>query len=568
MRHWIRDAVVDQPAAEGSYGGAFFAAMWTVYHFLRTCGWKWIWEDDSYYYNLNGSPGGVSNSAHCPDSSMEAVGTANWTPDAGIVVAKDSTQRHMLTQSLKITNSLNGSSGSVDSDNFINMLDTYSFACVLQYRNPTSNTYTATINGVSVDLIPTAGAWERSPVITFISAGTTDKLEIGCPDVNGAVEDIWIDSIIVYRGWYERFVQDEDLSASPDGQLLNGDEFHSDSHSFVSGDIGRLLCVYDPTNEGNSGVWKITGLNGNDAVLDLRDGGSWTMTPATGLRWRLIDSELNAPYYNGGGSILAGFGLESPHSTKWRFFAKPNWVGGPSNLIMLWMSPTDADFDVETGYLSESFPVTYDVHEGKYSTNNFAGFRIAGDSGYRGGSQQRLFVVTDDEGTYLQLCFRPPGSDTILAYGIFGVSGADANVDEDESFISLCVVGSRDGYSDLQFGTSTDSFGYQGAMATKREFMVDARLMMFGMGHNNEFSEKSYGSNGQANPFSGKEWTIVPVIMRDLDNSESQFAQKELTTFGCRHCRVNFPVWSLVDTDLLHINNGWCMPWPDGATPL
>lgn len=561
MRHWIRDTVVTEPAAAGTYDAAFFASMWVIYHFLRTAGWTWLWEDDHYYY---GGTGDLSDSSHCPDSNMETVGASNWTPDANIAVAKDSTYRHMLSQSLKITNSQNGASGSVDSDTFIGMPAAVTMYCVLRYRNPTSNTYSAQLNGEApVSLPPTAGSWEEIH-IQFTST-STDVLSINCPDVSGVPEDIWVDSINVFRSWYEYTYDDEDLSGSPDGQILNDNEFHSDSHSFVTGDIGKLLCVWDTTNEGNSGVWGITGVNGNDAVLDLRAGGTPVLVAQTGLRWRLLDTD-NAPYYDGNSSILVGFGLESPHSSAWRFFAKPNWVAGPSSCELLWMSPVAADFDVQTGHFNKSFPVTYDVWDSQYKTESFGGHRIAGDSGYRAGSQERLFVVTDDDGTYLQICVRPVAT-SHLAYGIFGVTGGDPNVPEDESFAVFCVVGSRDNVSDLQFATdNNDSFGYYGSMATSKEFMVDAKIKV--MGYADSGDDKGWDTYGQANPFSGEEWTVVPVIVRDESNQYGEFAQKNIDTFGVRHCRVNYPEWTLLDTDLLHMRQGWCMPWPDGVTPL
>jgi len=562
MRHWIRDTVVNQSASAGSYDAAFFTSMWVIYHFLRTAGWRWIWEDDHFYYQ---AVAGRYDSHHCPDSNMEAVGTTNWTPDVGITVEKDSTYRHMLTQSLKIINAQNGVSGSVDSDTFVNMLSPpLTMHCVLRYRNPTSNTYSVSFGGEApVSLPPTAGAWEEIHV-QFTSTGT-DQLSINCPDVSGVSESIWIDSINVFYSWYEYSYEDEDLSATPDGQILNGNEFHSDSHSFVSGDIGRLLCVYDPTNEGNSGVWTITGLNGNDAVLDLRAGGTPALTAQTGLRWRLIDVD-KSPYYSGSSSILAGFGLESPHSTKWRFFTKPNWVGGPANCIQLWHSPKDVDFDVHTGFFSLSGPSTYDVYPDTYETQGFHGYMLGGDTGYRAGTQERLFVVTDDDGTYLQICIRSVATN-LLAYGIFGVTGSDVNIAEDESFVVLCVIGSRDGYHDLQFEHgSGDAFHYVGSMATPREYMVPAAMKLFG--YDSSSNEKQWTTNGKANPFSGEEWTVVPTIFRDEANSEGLFAQKSITTFGVRHCRVNYPEWTLVDTNLMHMRQGWCMPWPDGVTPL
>lgn len=562
MRHWIRDTVVNEPPSAATYDGAFFATAWVLYHFLRTAGWKWIWEDDHFYY---GGTGSLSNSSHCTDSNMEDAGTAAWTPDPGITLAKDKTQRHMLTQSLKITNGRNGSAGDVDSSTFTGMSSSLTFHCVLRYRNPTSNTYTATVRGVTVNLTPTAGAWEEVN-IEFVSSGGADVLQIGCPDVSGVNEDIWIDSINIFYSWYEDslgFISDP--PGAPDGQILNGNEFHADSYNFLSGSIGWLLCVWDPTNEGNSGVWTISGVNGTDAVLNLRAGGSPALTAATGLKWRLLNPDNGVPYYNGNSSILAGFGLESPHSTKWRFFVKPNWVGGPANCLLIWMSPTDADFDVETGHFDKSFPTIYDVWDWQYETEAFGGHRIAGDSGYRAGTQQRMYVVTDDNGSYLQWLNRDVND--LTAYGIMGVMGADAVISEEESFVSLFVVGSRDGYDDLKFDFGNDdSFHAYGAQATLRGFMVDAGVQIAGYATNS--NEKSWTANGKANPFSGNEWTVVPTVIRDRLNDHGEFAQSDLGAFGVRHCRVNYPEYSLVDPDLFHIREGWCMPWPTGVTPL
>lgn len=559
MRHWIKDTVVNKPSAEATYGGAFFAAGWVLFHFLRTMGWKWLWEDDSYYYTTYG----LSDSSHCPDSNMEAAGTSDWTPDPGIAVAKDTTYRHMLTQSLKITNSLNGTTGSVDSGYFVSMVETVIMRCAIRYRNPTSNTYTVSINGSSpVDLSPTAGDWDEVHFY-FVSSGTADQLSITCPDVSGVAESIWVDSINVFKGWYEYSYTDQDLSDTPDGQILNGNEFHSDSHNFISGDIGRLLCVCDMTNEGNSGVWAVTGLNGNDAVLNRRDGGTKTLADATGLRWRLIDTE-NAPYYSAGSSILAGYGLESPHTSKWRFFCKPDWADGPVNGLCCWMSPVDADFDVQTGWIDKSYPCTYDVYDYQYATQAIAPPVLGGNWAYRDGTYQRLYVVTDDDGTYLQILFRDVNDYT--AYGIAGVMGADAVLSEEESFVELFPIANGMGYENIWWGKDAYGFHDRGAQATLHEYMVEAGLQM--LGANDNFSEKEYGSYGQANPFSGNEWLEIPVVIRDHLNDNAEFAQSDVGNFGVRHCRVNYPEYSLVSDDLFHIISGWCMPWPAGFTPL
>jgi hypothetical protein len=376
----------------------------------------------------------------------------------------------------------------------------------------------------------------------------------------------------VFKSWYEygSGVTAENLTGSPDGQILNDNEFHADSYNFVTGDINKILCIWDTTNEGNSGAWKVTGVSSYDAVLDLRAGGSPTLTSQTGLRWRLIDID-EAPYYNSSipaDSPVAGWGLESPHSSGWRLFCRPNWIPTPYTWLDFWSSPVSAGFDTHNGYFDLSYPSTRDVipncciQQDDTDVYNFSGYASSRSSGFT-----RFYGIVDDDNAYVHMAGRDGSRKA--AYGVVGFTGADADHTEAESFVHAMSIdrSTSASYGNIYFANSDLGMHRNCAVGTKQEKLVFGVIGVLAY-KDADLTEHSQSATAQANPFSGEESVRIPVMHRDFFATQGYYTRKLMTDFGARQSRVNIATWTLVGTDLFHIESGWCIPWPTGVTPL
>lgn len=132
-------------------------------------------------------------------------------------------------------------------------------------------------------------------------------------------------------------------ASGSDGVLTNTDfSFSAASGSFAVGDIGKFICIVDPTNEVNSGIYPITGYtSATQIAIDFLTGPTNYPTAAGSLEWYLLDDTnspgrandfwvLGAPHatspytvrgYNAGSSVSnsnTGTGLEiSPFASAW-----------------------------------------------------------------------------------------------------------------------------------------------------------------------------------------------------------------------------------------------------------
>lgn len=549
MYHWIRDCAVDVLPVD-SYNHGNGESYFIFYHFLRTAGWSWIWECDG------------DADTHCTDASMEAAGIGSWTAVGSTVLNKSTSQKHMGTQGLSV-NSISSGDG-VRSAALVSMSNSVEYRLTLWAYNDTGQAWdvqvdTGTGSFSSIGSIPSDGAWTQYDFSFTTHTSGTRYFQV--LDTNASIGTLYLDSVILRRSWFEysNGVIAEDFSGSPDGQILNDFEFHSASHSFSAADIDRYLCIWDPTNLGNTGVYKIYGVNGTDAQMDLRAGGSPALVAQTGLRWRLVDITGAALPCNGqtNGELYAGFGLESPHAEKWRLFMRHNWRNAGGGWANLWSSPYDADFDVETGNFLSLEVSTLNVHP-SYARNS-DGTDSCVLVGHWGSSSStvtnRLYLQTDDTGSFLIMGMRGgPGSDeNYSGWYIGGFTGSDSYHTLRESFVSFAR--SRPG-SDLTTtirweGNGYDSTPLNGAQVgyQAREFgMKYAAWMSLGFSASSDITD--WDSIGRPNPFGSPTHILLrPKIARDYWGYTAYPTEKLITTMGLWYGVPNNTGWGSIESN-------------------
>lgn len=576
MYHWIRDCKIDRRGSTND-NGAYLETLFGLYHFLRLAGWKNIWEIDGY-------------SNHCPDGSTEEDGVADWTAlgASPATLSKDTAIVHMGQQSLKITTGT-GTDEGVQSSDFTD-IQTGGLAYKLRLRvyNDTGRTWELQwtnddgINwSAAEDIVDNSGVWTEV-LIDFTSHGSTASghaFRIIDANNPGSSASLYVDSIVVYRSFFEDLVEE----SGTDGAISSNDQFDSTAYSFVNnpapvGDIGKYVAIWDDTNLGNSGLYKIESVSGGTATLDLRAGGTPALTDATGLSWRMIDIENTAPYqYDPGLEYYhyCGFGLESPHATKWRLFFRSNWnTSGDWTVPQLWASPYDADFDVMEGNFYPYEPGTHN-YASLYQKGELNGrYGLIGrDCNSRSNSAVRLYAMVDDEGSFLSELFRDFDSDSqdICAGGVVGFTGSDANHTLRESFCCFHATSNDSYIDDISFNNSSGAFSINGCQCTGvgPGWMTRACIMVLGRNDTTDELDIS-GPTYQANPFDGNYWKRKPKIARDyFGTMTTNPSEKDMTGPGCWHSSSSPDKWTTIDSNnYLHIHQGFYWEWWNGHTPL
>lgn len=562
MYHWIRDCAAYKNGSGDGYG----EASYIFYHFLRTAGWSWIWECD----------GVVDN--HCTDASMEAAGTSDWTGIGSVVLNKNTSQKHMLTQSLSI-NSLSSGDGA-RSAALVSMSASTDYQLTLWAYNNTGQAWavevdTGTGSFGSVGTIPSDGAWAKYEFSFTTNSSGTSYFRIR--DTNASVGTLYVDSVVLRESWFEhRGVIAEDLSGSPDGQILNDDEFHADSYSFSAGDIGRYICVWDPTNVGNSGVYRITSVPATDAVLDLRAGGTPALTAQTGLRWRLVDVTTAPTVYHSSAVTqrYSGWGLESPHSEKWRLFMRGNAISTNSaTWLVTWSAPYDVDFSVEDAVFDDT---ALSMHQylspyakgDHWKCRGFCGYNWSGIASF-----QRLYLQTDDDCSFVYMVMRAGDGSQINSEGtlVVGFSGSDSYHTLRESFVHFGKQG-----TDIAVGYSMywDDSNYQRRLPYNgvqvleegRIQMTHCTWMCHGFGSSTSSTKHQY-TNRRANPFGDVVMLYRPRFAKDYWGSRTTNpTEKVVSAWGIWESIPYINDWVGVDSNqYLHLQQGVFMEMPSSG---
>ena len=568
MYHYIRDCPVYK---NDSFCHGHGESSYVFYHFLRTAGWSWIWECD----------GVVDN--HCTDASMEAAGAADWAAVGSVVRSKSTSQKHMLTQSLEVT-SLSSGDG-VRSAALVSMSASTTYRLTFWAYNNSGQAWDVQFDPgsgtfASVGTVPSDGVWAQYDFAVTTDPSGTSYFRV--LDTNASVGTIYLDSVVLRESWFEYAgVHGEDLSGSPDGQILNDDEFHSGSYSFSAGDIGRYICVWDPTNVGNSGVYRVSSTNGTDAVMDVRAGGTPALTAQTGLRWRLVDTTAAPSVGNpsSSGSTLterySGWGLQSPHSEKWRLFVRSVALdAGSVSWLTTWSAPYDADFDVENGNF-DSAALSLHQYVPVYSkTASNTGRSFVGQPSTGGPTYQRLYLQTDDDGSYAYMIMRAgdgsyPNSEGTL---VVGFSGADSYHTLRESFVHFGKADADGAFVNYSMywdnSNSAQRVPYNGVqVVSDNEFrMTRCIWMCLGFGSSTASNKHAY-TNARSNPFGDVIMMYRPRFARDYYGSlTSKPTEKIITAWGIWESIPYVNEWVGVDSNqYFHTVQGVFMEMPSSG---
>jgi hypothetical protein len=566
MYHYIRDCPVYNNG--GADNGGWGESNYVYYHFLRTAGWEWIWECD-----------GVEDN-HCADANMEDSGTASWVAQGTGSIIKTTAQKHMIRQSLAVTSSV--TNDGVRSVALVNVADSVTYRLTLWAYNNTGQAWDVQVDPgdssfASVGTIPSDGVWARYD-FTFSTVSTGSRY-FQVLDTNNSQGTIYLDSVMVFQSWFEyRGVDAEDFSGTPDGEILNSNEFSSASYSFVAGDIGKYICIWDPTNVGNSGVYRISSLNGLDAVMDLRASGSPALTAQTGLRWRMIDVTQAARIYDPGVTteLYAGWGLESPHSEKWRFFMRNNWnTSSDRSWLNTWSSPTDSDFDVETGFFWGG--MSTEIRRGTYvkgGVSSGQGYFFVSQCSFQVSTFKRLYLQTDDDGSFVFMTARE-GDGTHVNYEAsqaIGFTGSDSYHTLQESFvhfgrIEATIETSRTLYwGSSGSGAHITHYGQQVSGGGALQF-DECTWMCLGYGTATADIKNGY-SNERTNPFSGGgHFLLRPKIARGYYGYETSApSEKDIATWGIWDGMETVSAWTGIDSNqYFHIAQGVFMEMPSSG---
>lgn len=586
MLHWIRDCAVSNNGGTGN--GSKGESNYLIYHFLRVGGWEQIWECDGEDDN------------HFVDGSMEADAlTAGWTQLGGLTgTVKTTNEKHMGNQSMSYQPT--GPGENLRSAGLTTLQESTDYQIsiwakaeeigedfdVIFDENGVPTTL-GTVNGLA------ASGWRRFDYSFSTGAGVVPRfVRFDRVDAGGPVGPFFIDSCFIYESWFEYNGVDQDYIGTTDGDFVAPDLFDSTAYTFVAGDIGKYIATWDGVNVGNSGVYKIIAIDTGRAQLDLRAGGSPAMTPSNGLPWRLLDVTAAPRVADSVPDTerLAGYMLESPHSESWRMCLRNNFAASADQtFLVMTCCPYDGDFDVESGHFYDYEASTQDVF-GKYGKGlngnasdtfdpaNNKGLFLRGYGANNPGSGSRVYLMTDDDGSFVNILLRGGAAQTdedITSWGLAGFTGADAYHTLRESFAQFGVAYASSALDDMDFKTSQHytSTPYCGCQVgtVGVGWMNEAQMMVLGVGATS-VSEKGY-SNPRPNPFDGNDWLRRVKICRDYTGGATNSpSEKVITGWGLRAgTRKNDTTEMFSDVDsgeYLYMRMGVYFKMPGQFTPL
>lgn len=398
----------------------------------------------------------------------------------------------------------------------------------------------------------------------------------------GTTSTIYIDSIMVFRSFFEYAPGIEDHADGDTGAYVAqfaSNEFESSNYTFVVGDIGKLLFLYDTStyHPENTGCYEITGINVGRAVLDLRSA-TFSLSSqdgsTNGINWRMVDVYKWAPesgvydQVNNGAEMYCGFALESPHSSKWRFVVRGGWSknsSATSSATFMWAAPEDTDLDVQTGDFYPNGPSFTGANYSKtFKKKNWAteltalggSNALEGVSHTRGrpGSSavtSRMVMMFDTDGSYFMVTNVTSDENSTEAFMV-GYAGMDSYHPGVEGFFILSPRGGDSAggtykkyiqWWDISAGNhpwAREGVGF-GPDHLPRE--VAAGLLVYSSGGYNDLHHFKQ-ANSQPNPFSGDEWLNPLLILRDPLGLEGSPSEREVSV-GVYQGRDNMPNMSV-----------------------
>jgi len=380
---------------------------------------------------------------------------------------------------------------------------------------------------------------------------------------------MYVGGINVYSS---RFEKPALLKSGTDGVITNPDQFSSGSFTFDDSDVGRVLFLWDGTYNKNSGAYVITGVAAGVVTLDLRSG-SAALVNSNNVRWRLDTIDyLTYPNYSYTDLLsYCGFGLESPHTSKWRFFlrqSQPNGQTGKGSII--WSAPQDTDFDFSSGNFRKSGPSTqrnrqvdwYMIPDSAIATGEHL---IRGGYSYKTSPHDsRCFMMVDEDGAFISVFTWDEDGN----HGCYVIGWITSALPGLESFHQATRWEGRGVANESFFDNSADRFSSSGTTFDSEDNAIPFCIAQLGIGLiAYDTIEVETQSNAGPNPWSGKEWLRPLIIWRDTEGNR-QSAAIQITDCGLYQGRSNMVELTTFDSDgFLHLDNGLIWEW-SGETVL
>ena len=360
------------------------------------------------------------------------------------------------------------------------------------------------------------------------------------------------------------------IKRGTDGVLTNPDRF-STAGSFTPDltDVGKVLFIWDPVNNKNSGAYPILAdLGGGVVQLDLRSA-SASLTSANGLRWRIGHIDY-LEYPNGPDDKLgwSGFGFESFHTSGWRFFLRQSQLNGQTGKgSILWSAPEDTDFNFSTGEFYKSGPSVQRNRQGPWV--KIPDSAAAQDEHiWRGGysyktspHDSRCFIMTDEDGAFFHFfCWDEDGDHGTHLHGYLG-----STLPGVQSHYLFSRWEQRGVANECYFDQSGNRFASNGTGYDQNGLAVPCCIAQLGIG--SSFDEVGLQSNAGPNPWSGDEWKRPLILWRDRFTNRQAMAL-QISDVGIFQGRQNMVELSTFDSEnLLHLDNGLIWEW-SGETIL
>jgi hypothetical protein len=370
-----------------------------------------------------------------------------------------------------------------------------------------------------------------------------------------------------------------------DGILTNPDRF-STGGSYTPGgwDVGKHLFVWDPTNPTNSGCYEIiASLGGGVVQLDLRSPTA-SLTTQSGLAWRIYHMgeglPSRAPFPQSGmpqWEQSAGFGIESPHTSKWRLFVRHNQGGGQTfKNTQLWSAPADTGYRVQNGHFYRDGPSVM-RNRALHWTKNLGGggntplMHSMGGEYLSANSDVRVFAITDVDLSFLGL----------FVYGInggdhqgllVGYLGTDAQHPGIMAFYHFSPWEAGQGQNGLWLIDSAagNAMGSQGTGFRASGEAVRSALGQLAFAENDQPASEANvvtQANARANPFSSREWVHKLFIAQDPEGQEQAGGEMD-SDCGVFQGRINLGDLTTFDSDnYLHIAYGIVLEWSGEQIP-
>jgi len=549
-KHYVRDVRITPTGF--SQEGAMPNYSVLIYHFLRTCGFEWIWECD-------GNAG--DNPTHIDDGNMETVGVGDWA-DVGTPTTKQkvTTPIRQGTQALEIVSSDTGEG--VQSNGLVSTrANTDYHIAVWANNNSGANWEVWWYDGagplVKAGDISSDGAYQAYHFDVTTAGSGTPYIQI-ISGFSGS-QTIHIDGIIIFESYFEYAgLHDE----GTDGSITNPDQFTSPSdYTFSSSDIGRYVCVYDSTNPTNSGCYEITGESAGTVTLDLKST-TGTLTTQASLAFRVIDLDsASVPVSTNMENWIrsVGWGLESPHASGWRVFFRHSLENGQTNkAIIVWAAPEDTEYDYETGTFLDSGPSTQRGYDDPYDFDGTGNLHCwAGGYDATVAYGQRFFLMMEDDFSFFT--FVQYSSDPSPSHGVFfvGYTGADPYNTGIMEFDLCC----RSDFStaNMLSWANTNAWGRDIVTFAPDGHAAPGLLAQLGYGVSSSGIFNQAGNI--ANPFSSEEW-LVPIHTTRYGEGESPEGSFKPWSIGMYQSRSNITDMTTFDSEqYMHFDLGLVWAW-------